>query len=329
VTMSGAKVTFALIAFNQEDYVGQAVEGALAQTYQPLEIVLSDDCSTDRTFEIMKEMAVSYRGPHEILVRKNKKNLGLALHMNAVVECASSDIIAWAAGDDISRPCRICATVQPLLEDAHVMGVHSSVTEIDLNGKQGRVRDHPHLRDGFTLEDVVRKGYGVVSQTHIFRKSIFNKYGGFDAGLTNEGRVMAFRELLEGRIAYVRNSTVLYRVGSGVSTYSGMDVERRTILEPQKVAGWALSATSQMLSDLNYASIDNKPLEDELRARNRYWRRIYELNGSPFNFAAVFDLLRSGMFDRRAARAFVRRSSPFSVRALYSRLSVRRPVEFK
>lgn len=57
-------VTFALFAYNQEDYVREAVQDAFAQTYEPLEIILSDDCSSDRTYQIMHEMAVAYRGPH-------------------------------------------------------------------------------------------------------------------------------------------------------------------------------------------------------------------------------------------------------------------------
>jgi hypothetical protein len=43
-------VTFALFVYNQEKYIREAVEGAFSQTYEPLEIILSDDCSTDRTF---------------------------------------------------------------------------------------------------------------------------------------------------------------------------------------------------------------------------------------------------------------------------------------
>ena len=51
-------LTFAIAAFNQEAFIREAVEAAFAQTYSPLEIVLSDDCSKDRTFDIMKEMNV-------------------------------------------------------------------------------------------------------------------------------------------------------------------------------------------------------------------------------------------------------------------------------
>ena len=66
-------VTFALFAYNQEKYIREAIEGAFAQTYEPLEIILSDDCSVDRTFEIMTEMVVNYRGKHCIKLNKNIK----------------------------------------------------------------------------------------------------------------------------------------------------------------------------------------------------------------------------------------------------------------
>ena len=64
-------VTLALFAYNQEDYVDEAIMAAFAQTYQPLEIILSDDYSSDRTFEVMQEMAREYQGPHEVFVQCN------------------------------------------------------------------------------------------------------------------------------------------------------------------------------------------------------------------------------------------------------------------
>jgi len=38
-------ITLALVAYNQERFISEALEGAFAQTYSPLEIILSDDCS--------------------------------------------------------------------------------------------------------------------------------------------------------------------------------------------------------------------------------------------------------------------------------------------
>ena len=71
-------VTFALFAYNQERFIREAVEGALSQDYSPLQIILSDDCSIDRTYEIMREMAAAYEGSHEIVLNRNEENLGLA-----------------------------------------------------------------------------------------------------------------------------------------------------------------------------------------------------------------------------------------------------------
>ncbi len=95
-------VTFALFAYNQEKYIREAVEGAFAQTYEPLEIILSDDCSTDRTFEIMEAMASQYDGQNRIRIRRNPDNLGVLKHVIHVAHEARGEFIILAAGDDIS-----------------------------------------------------------------------------------------------------------------------------------------------------------------------------------------------------------------------------------
>ena len=67
-------ITFALFAYNQERFIREAVAGAFSQTYSPLEIILSDDCSSDRTFEIIQEMTAGYEGPHKVILNRNEKN---------------------------------------------------------------------------------------------------------------------------------------------------------------------------------------------------------------------------------------------------------------
>ena len=56
-------VTFLQFSYNLEHFIREAVEGAFAQTYSPLQIILSDDCSTDKTFEITRAMAASTADP--------------------------------------------------------------------------------------------------------------------------------------------------------------------------------------------------------------------------------------------------------------------------
>ncbi|WP_306120534.1 MULTISPECIES: glycosyltransferase [unclassified Roseitalea] len=108
-------VTFALFAYNQEQYIREAVEGAFAQTYEPLEIILSDDCSTDQTFEIMKELAAAYKGPHEVQVRRNEYNQGTLAHILTAAHLARGEFMLVASGDDISLSERTKTMAQAML----------------------------------------------------------------------------------------------------------------------------------------------------------------------------------------------------------------------
>src|SRR5256885_12918551 len=100
-------VTFALFAYNQERFIAEAVRGALSQTYSPLEILISDDCSTDGTFEIIQKEVAEYKGPHEIRLNHNDPNVGFGAHINRMMELAKGQLIVAAAGDDVSLPERV------------------------------------------------------------------------------------------------------------------------------------------------------------------------------------------------------------------------------
>lgn len=59
-------VTLALFAYNQERFITEAVEAAFAQTYQPLEIIISDDGSSDKTYDTILSLVQRYQGPHTV-----------------------------------------------------------------------------------------------------------------------------------------------------------------------------------------------------------------------------------------------------------------------
>ena len=78
-------VSFCIVAYKAEKYIREAIEGAFSQDYPNLEIIMSDDCSPDKTFDIMKEMAAQYSGPHKIKLNQNKENAGPREHYNTVL----------------------------------------------------------------------------------------------------------------------------------------------------------------------------------------------------------------------------------------------------
>lgn len=126
-------VTFALFAYNQEKFVREAIEGAFCQTYPSLEIILSDDCSTDNTFHIMEEMAKAYNGPHQVRVRRQAANDGLLNHVCAVISEMRGEIMVLAAGDDVSLAKRVDSIVASWTPDC--LGVFSACDLINEHGK--------------------------------------------------------------------------------------------------------------------------------------------------------------------------------------------------
>lgn len=210
-------VTFALFAYNQEDYIREAVEGAFAQTYSPLEIILSDDCSSDRTFEIMQEMAAAYQGPHRLVLRRNPQNLGLIDHCNTICEQVQSEFIVLAAGDDVSYPHRVAVSIEKLEGDANAMLVHSSATAIDQAGMIIGLLPPPVIQDNVDPAALALSESIYIGATAAFKIKLFRNFGRIEELNTYEDLIFGFRAALLNGLRYIESPIIKYRVGVGVS----------------------------------------------------------------------------------------------------------------
>jgi len=88
-----------VISYNQEDLISQCIDSLLGQSEMPYEIIIADDCSTDRTFEILTEYAEKY--PNLIKPYQNEVNLGIFANINSLFDKPSGDMIHLVAGDDM------------------------------------------------------------------------------------------------------------------------------------------------------------------------------------------------------------------------------------
>lgn len=91
--------TIAIPVFNREALLGQAIESALAQADRDIEILVVDNCSTDRSWDI----ANGYSDPRLRLVR-NERNLGLFGNFNRCLELAQGTYIRILGSDDRLLP---------------------------------------------------------------------------------------------------------------------------------------------------------------------------------------------------------------------------------
>lgn len=126
--------TLCILCFNQEHYVGKALEAALHQTGDPIEIIVSDDGSIDGSLKVALEIAAKYQGPHRIIVRKTPRNLGTLHHLFDVAEQATGDLLLVGAADDLSLPDRT-ATLIDIWRRQGSSALFSSYQIIDEVGK--------------------------------------------------------------------------------------------------------------------------------------------------------------------------------------------------
>ncbi len=262
-------VTFTLFAYNQERFIREAVEGALAQTYSPLEIILSDDASTDGTFHAILEAVASYSGPHIIRVNRNLINLGLTAHINKIMSMVSSDFVVVAAGDDVSLPQRTEQLVAAWLStDRKGKSIHSYAYDIDANGdKSGSIRaGHigPQLGDPSCH---AKMNLGVLGAAHAWDMDIFRRFGDLFPNVRNEDVVLPLRAALLGEIIFIPKPLVLYRAGIGVSHELARLRERNLYLPPRHLLLHPYRAFLQKSRDLRFICVKRELILPMKRGR--------------------------------------------------------------
>jgi len=208
-------VTFALFAYNQEKYIREAVEGAFSQTYEPLEIIISDDCSTDKTFEIISSLRSEYAGPHRVVIRKNIHNMGIGSHLNQILGEANGELIVLAAGDDISIAERIESIVTLWLSaNKRYDSIWSAVSLIDQHGREiGRQSRGPGLDS--MPDQVMNLVPNLLGCSHATTKRLFRQFGNLNEGIVYEDRALGFRSLISGGHGYIDDPLVKYRIHDG------------------------------------------------------------------------------------------------------------------
>ncbi len=296
------RVTFAVIAYKQAELVEDAIASAFAQSYPNLQILLSDDCSPDQTFDLMRAAAAAYKGPHQVTLNRNLRNLHIGGHVSTVNRLAEGELVVVAAGDDVSDPERTAKLVEAWLSGGKRAGVlHSACYRLHGNSKARH--GNPTLGHLASAELAARHAALVIGATEAWDKSMFDHFGDFREGLVHEDHALPFRSLLLGRpVTYVDEPLVSYRQGTGVSAIYGRNhleaKERRLFLSR------SYDEVLQKLDDLAVAPQLGVGLILEQQAeRFRVALRFEE------NWPSVSDCLRWGRSAgyKHVARMFAKR----------------------
>lgn len=138
-------VSIGLPVYNGENYLKQAIESILSQTYHDFELIISDNASTDNTMEICKAAAIK---DGRIRYYRNEKNSGAAWNFNNVFHLARGSYFQWACHDDVWTPTLLERYVEVLDRMPEVVLCYARTTFIDEHGEPLRsIIARPDLHD--------------------------------------------------------------------------------------------------------------------------------------------------------------------------------------
>ncbi len=228
VTQNPPLISVLMLAYNQQDMVRAAAESLLDQTGTPLEILLSDDASTDGTYEVIAALARDYRGPHRVVARRNERNQGIGEHLNTLVRESRGELLVVAAGDDISEPTRVEKLQAAwLASDRQLDLIASPLTAMDEHGQLGQTIVVDDLAQWRTIHDwLARKPY-VIGAAHAWTRRVFERFGPLRADIAYEDQIMVFRAICAGSAVTLPEPLVRYRSGGTSARQAGRTAAAR------------------------------------------------------------------------------------------------------
>ncbi|GAB3583540.1 glycosyltransferase family 2 protein [Amycolatopsis endophytica] len=126
------RLSIGLPVYNGENYVAEAIDNLLAQTFTDFELVISDNASTDGTREICEKYAAK---DERIRYLRQPCNIGAAPNHNFVVQASRGEFFKWAAHDDLFAPELLEKCVRALDEHPEAVLAHSHMAIVDERGE--------------------------------------------------------------------------------------------------------------------------------------------------------------------------------------------------
>ena len=273
------KLSYVLLSHNREKYIREAIESAFAQDYEgELEYIFSDDCSTDRTFEIIKECVAAYKGNRRVVVTQTPRNLHLAGNTNHAVQFVESDWVIRADDDDIPHVSR-CSIIGKAI--AKHSGIRYVFTKMRLFS-DNEAEEIRSLSKSPILADidsrVYEHGTGCTDSTAAFAQAdclhqawhadIYRVFGDLPvAGYYVDDVISHYRAMTLGKGVYLDITTAYIRTASG-NMSKGCDTGGRGFADIMKLERFndkyhntvlpPLKETRQMLAD--YVAPSTMPL---------------------------------------------------------------------
>lgn len=218
------RVSIGLPVYNGERYVGEAIQAVLSQSFTDLELVISDNASTDGTRAICEDAA---RSDPRIRYYRNSKNLGAAPNFNRCFALASpSEYFKWITYDDLITDNFLERCIEALDSDAEVSLAFPTLVHADAEGNvtsRQRQADLSLIEDqpGYRAQQLIQYGlespdiywtlYGVMRRSALEKTDLHGNYIASD-------QVLLFQLAFTGKFVQVPSGLLIHRAHANAWT---------------------------------------------------------------------------------------------------------------
>jgi len=168
-------ISVVIPVYNGTNYLREAIDSVLLQTYSNYEIIVVDDGSTDKTWEMIQSYGTKVRGIRQ-------ENRGVAGALNNGIRNSNSDYVAWLSHDDLFLPDKLQRQIDFLLQNNEFAACYTDYYEIDKFGNIVRSIESPWYPREQAMWVLFGQGY-INGSTMLINRNCFKKIGWFSEEL--------------------------------------------------------------------------------------------------------------------------------------------------
>ncbi len=301
-------ISVVICTYNGEKYLEEQLRSVMNQTYQKLEIIINDDCSTDNTLEVAKALQTEDK---RIKIYKNETNLGFNKNFETSLKYATGELISLCDQDDIWVLDKIERQYKLLKkENSSLVYCNAQLIDADGNDLNKNLFTQLHVRpiSGDTQLSLIYDNC-ISGNTLMFKSSIIEKIYPISEKIFFD-RWIAFVASYYGSISVIKEPLILYRQHGGNVTdvlrekkkkkTLKMRIEKRQMAFEVKIGQFEV-----FLKFFEKNNLDNESTKiirniySELKNYNRYFfsfrlfliylnnkEKIFQIKGN--KFAAIF-----------------------------------------
>lgn len=169
------KVSILTITYNHDKFIREALDSLLAQkTDFDFEVIVADDCSTDRTQDIIREYSRAYPGIFKPILRQ--KNIGAVANSIDTLQAATGEYIALCEGDDYwTDPDKLQKQANFLDKHSeYALCFHPVKVVFEDDSKKKFIYPEVNKNSNFTLDGLLRSNY-IQTNSVMYRKQKYDK----------------------------------------------------------------------------------------------------------------------------------------------------------